>query len=57
MMARTLLLFSTRYEMSGTTMSTPRRLGLGEHEAGIDDDNVVFIAEGEAVHAELAESA
>jgi hypothetical protein len=32
-------------------------LGLGEHEAGIDDDDVVFIAEGEAVHAELAESA
>jgi hypothetical protein len=32
-------------------------LGLGEHEAGVDDDDVVFIAEGEAVHAELAESA
>jgi hypothetical protein len=32
-------------------------LGLGEHEAGIDDDDVVFIAESEAVHAELAESA
>ena len=32
-------------------------LGLGKHEAGIDDDDVVFIAEGEAVHAELAESA
>ena len=32
-------------------------LGLGEHEAGIDDDDVVFVAEGEAVHAELAESA
>ena len=32
-------------------------LGLGEHEAGIDDDDVVFLAEGEAVHTELAESA
>ena len=31
--------------------------GLGEHEAGIDDDDVVFVAEGEAVHTELAESA
>ena len=32
-------------------------LGLGKHEAGVDDDDVVFIAEGETVHAELAESA
>jgi hypothetical protein len=32
-------------------------LFFGEHQAGIDDDNVVFIAEGQAVHAELAESA
>ncbi|GGH15781.1 hypothetical protein GCM10011586_37130 [Silvibacterium dinghuense] len=28
-----------------------------EHEAGVDDENVVFVAEGEAVHAEFAESA
>ena len=33
------------------------KLGLGKHESGIDDDDVVFIAKGEAVHAELAESA
>jgi hypothetical protein len=28
----------------------------GEHEAGVNDDDVVAEAEGEAVHAELAES-
>jgi hypothetical protein len=28
-----------------------------EHESGIDDDDVVFPAEGEAVHAEFAEAA
>ena len=33
------------------------QLRLGEHEAGVDDDNVVFPAEGEAVHAEFAEAA
>jgi hypothetical protein len=31
-------------------------LFLGEHEAGVNDDDVVTETEGEAVHAELAES-
>ena len=30
---------------------------LGEHQAGVDHDNVVFPAQREAVHAELAQSA
>src|ERR1700758_1094130 len=33
------------------------QLGFGEHQPGIDDEDVVFVAEGEAVHAELAQSA
>jgi hypothetical protein len=32
-------------------------LFLGEHEAGVDDDDVVPETEGEAVHAELAQPA
>ncbi len=31
-------------------------LFFGEHEAGVDDEDVVAVVEGEAVHAELAES-
>jgi hypothetical protein len=34
-----------------------QELGFGKHEAGVDDDNVVFPAQGEAVHAEFAKSA
>ena len=34
-----------------------QQLRLREHEAGVDDNNVVFPAEGEAVHAELAQAA
>ncbi len=34
-----------------------QQLRFGEHEAGVDDDDVVFPAKGEAVHAELAEAA
>ena len=33
------------------------QLRLGKHEPGVDDDDVVFPAEGEAVHAELAQPA
>ena len=33
------------------------QLGFREHEAGIDDDDVVAPANGHAVHAELAETA
>ncbi len=32
------------------------KLGFGEHEPGVDDDNVVSPADGHAVHAELAEA-
>ena len=32
------------------------QLGLGEHKASIDDEDVVTPAEGHAVHAELAEA-
>ena len=34
-----------------------QQLRLREHQPGVDHDNVVFPAEREAVHAELAESA
>ena len=34
-----------------------QKFGLGEHQAGIDDDNVVTPAHGHAVHAELAQPA
>ena len=34
-----------------------KKLDLGEHQAGVDDENVVFVADGEAVHAEFAQSA
>ena len=33
------------------------QFGFGEHEAGVDDDNVVAPANGHAVHAEFAEAA
>ena len=33
------------------------QFGLGEHEAGVDDDDVVAPANGHAVHAELAQAA
>src|SRR4051812_23469733 len=32
------------------------QFGLGKHEAGVDDDNVVAPANGHAIHAELAET-
>ena len=31
------------------------QFGFGEHEPGVDDDNVVAPANGHAVHAEFAE--
>jgi hypothetical protein len=31
--------------------------GIGEHHAGVDDDDVVAVADGHAVHAEFAEAA
>ena len=34
-----------------------QQLGFGEHESGVDDDNVVAPANGHAIHAEFAESA
>ncbi len=34
-----------------------QQFGFGEHEAGVDDDNVVTPAHGHAVHSELAEPA
>ena len=33
------------------------QFGFGEHQAGIDDDDVVALADGHAVHAELAQAA
>ena len=33
------------------------QFGFGEHQAGIDDDDVVSPADGHAVHAEFAEAA
>ncbi len=33
------------------------QLFFGEHEAGVDNDNVIAVAEGEAVHAEFAQPA
>ena len=37
-------------------MSTPEQLGFGEHESGVDDDNVIAPANRHAIHAEFAES-
>ena len=37
--------------MSGTTMSTPSSSSR-EHQTGVDDDNVVAVAESETVHAD-----
>ena len=34
-----------------------QQFGIGEHHPGIDDDDVVAVAEGHRVHAELAQSA
>jgi hypothetical protein len=34
-----------------------QQLGFGEHESGIDNDDVIAIADGHAVHAELAHAA
>ena len=33
------------------------QFGFGEHEAGVDDDDVVSPAHGHAVHTELAQAA
>ena len=33
------------------------QFGFGEHEAGVDDENVVSVADGHAVHTELAQAA
>ena len=34
-----------------------QQFGFGEHQAGVDDDDVVAPAHGHAVHAELAQAA
>ena len=33
------------------------QFGFGEHESGVDDDDVVAPADGHAVHTELAQAA
>ena len=33
------------------------QFGFGEHQAGVDDDDVIALADGHAVHAELAHAA
>jgi hypothetical protein len=33
------------------------QFGFGEHKAGVDDDNIVTIAHGHAVHSEFAKTA
>jgi hypothetical protein len=33
-----------------------QKLGLGEHETGINDNNVIAPAHGHAIHTELAEA-
>ncbi len=38
-------------------MSTPSNSDFGEHQSCVDDDNVVLLADGEAVHAKFAQSA
>ncbi len=38
-------------------MSTPSKFGFGEHQAGVDDDDVIAPAHGHAVHSELAQAA
>ena len=34
-----------------------QQFGFGEHQAGVDDDNVIAPAHGHAVHSELAQTA
>ena len=34
-----------------------QQFGFGEHHPGVDDDDVVAVAQGHAVHAELAQPA
>ena len=34
-----------------------QQFGVGEHHPGVDDDDVVAVADGHAVHAELAQAA
>ena len=56
-MPRTQLLVFNEVGDVGDDDVDAEQLRLGEHEAGVNDDNVVFPANGEAVHAELAQPA
>jgi hypothetical protein len=35
----------------------PEQLGFWEHQAGVDDDNVVTVAHGHAIHSKFAKTA
>src|SRR6478672_11523604 len=41
----------------GSDNVNTQQLGIGEHHAGVDNDNVVTVAQRHGVHAELAKAA
>ena len=57
MMPRTLLAVFGQIGNVGNDDVHAQQLGFGEHQAGIDDDDVIAPAHGHAVHSELAETA
>ena len=54
---RTWLLVLLEERQVGHHQVDAQQLGLGEHHPAIDDDDVVAVADGGHVHAELAQSA
>ena len=57
MRARTCCLVLLEEGEVGHDQVDAQQLGFGEHHAAIDDDDVVAVADGGHVHAELAQSA
>ena len=54
--AHMLLVFDKLSDVRNDNVNA-KQLGLGKHQSGIDDDDVVSPAHGEAVHPELAKAA
>ena len=54
--AHALAVFNEIRNIGNNNIDT-QQFGLGKHQAGIDNDNVIAPAQGHAVHAELAQSA
>ena len=56
-MALTFSRFSSEIADVGDDDVDAEELFFGEHQAGVDDDDVIVPTEGHAVHAELAQAA